>query len=117
MKKRVEAKGKYKKSCVLDMKQRDGKVILKHVENSKTDTLTNPILDNVEDGLKVYTAEFNSYHYLYVTYRHITVNHSNGEYVRLDNVHTNEIESFWSMLKRGYQGVIIKCQLNIYIDI
>ena len=52
MKRRVEAKGKYKKECVLGMKQRDGKVVLKHVENSKTDTLTNPILDNVEEGQK-----------------------------------------------------------------
>ena len=107
MKRRVEAKGKYKKECVLGMKQRDGKVILKHVENSKTDTLTNPILDNVEEGSKVYTDELSSYPYLYASYKHIRVNHSNGEYVKLDNIHTNGIESFWSMLKRGYQGVIV----------
>ena len=35
--------------------------------------------------------------------RHETVNHSVGEYVR-DRAHTNGIESFWAMLKRGYQG-------------
>ena len=36
MKKRVEAKGKLKKECMLGMKQRDGRVVLNHVENSKT---------------------------------------------------------------------------------
>ena len=34
---------------------------------------------------------------------HETVNHSVSEYVR-DQAHTNGIESFWSMLKRGYHG-------------
>ncbi len=36
-------------------------------------------------------------------YNHEAVNHSAGEYVR-DMAHTNGIESFWAMLKRGYQG-------------
>ena len=35
--------------------------------------------------------------------RHEAVRHSTGEYVR-DMAHTSGIESFWSMLKRGYQG-------------
>ena len=34
---------------------------------------------------------------------HESVNHSAGEYVR-GMAHTNGIESFWAMLKRGYQG-------------
>ena len=36
-------------------------------------------------------------------FAHESVNHSAGEYVR-GMAHTNGIESFWSMLKRGYQG-------------
>ena len=35
--------------------------------------------------------------------KHEAVKHSAGEYVR-DDVHTNGIESFWSLLKRGYIG-------------
>ena len=35
--------------------------------------------------------------------RHQTVRHSVGEYVR-DQAHTNGIESFWALLKRGYVG-------------
>ena len=34
---------------------------------------------------------------------HEKVNHNVGEYVR-DQAHTNGIESFWSLLKRGYHG-------------
>ena len=37
-------------------------------------------------------------------YSHHSVGHSRGEYVR-GPVHTNGIESFWSLLKRGYVGV------------
>ena len=37
-------------------------------------------------------------------FEHQAVNYSVGEYVR-DGAHTNGIESFWSMLKRGYAGV------------
>ena len=37
-------------------------------------------------------------------YAHETVNHSVGEYVR-GQAHTNGIESFWALLKRGYVGV------------
>ena len=37
-------------------------------------------------------------------FTHKTVRHSAGEYIR-DMAHTNGIESFWSLLKRGYIGV------------
>ena len=49
-------------------------------------------------------------------FEHQAVNHSVGEYVR-DGAHTNGIESFWSMLKRGYVGVFHQLsakQLNRY---
>ena len=37
-------------------------------------------------------------------YDHQSVKHSAGEYVR-GKAHTNGIESFWALLKRGYHGV------------
>ena len=49
--------------------------------------------------------------------RHKVVNHSVGEYVR-GRVHTNGIESFWSMLKRAHMGTFHKLSpkhLNRYV--
>ena len=49
---------------------------------------------------------------------HHTVNHGAGEYV-VDRSHTNGIESFWSMLKRGYHGIFHKIShwhLNRYVN-
>ena len=56
------------------------------------------------DGAKVYTDEHRGYHGLP---NHKTVNHSVGKYVD-GMAHTNGIESFWSMLKRGYHDTYHK---------
>ena len=53
-------------------------------------------------GAKVYTDEAGGYHGM-TGFDHETVNHSVSEYVR-DQAHTNGIESFWALFKRGYQG-------------
>ena len=52
-------------------------------------------------------------------YEHDNVNHSGGNYVKGDNVHTNTIESVWSVLKRSiigtYHSVSVK-HLQKYVD-
>ena len=58
----------------------------------------------LEDGAKVYTDDAAAYNGLE---NHETVKHSVSEYVS-GMAHTNGIESFWSMLKRGYHGVYHK---------
>ena len=54
-------------------------------------------------GSNVYTDSFKSYRGL-TGYNHQSVNHSVGEYVKAQ-AHTNGIESFWALLKRGYYGI------------
>ena len=52
------------------------------------------------------TDEFAAYRGLSAKgYIHHTVNHSAGEYVRHFCIHTNGIESFWALLKRGHYGI------------
>jgi len=68
----------------------------------------------------VYTDELPAYHGLEEVhgYRHRRINHSQGVYVRGD-VHTNTIEGFWSLLKRGIGGVyhsVSAKHLQSYLD-
>ncbi len=53
-------------------------------------------------GAQIFTDEARAYRGL-AGFRHETVNHSVGEYVR-GTAHTNDVEFFWAMLKRGYHG-------------
>jgi len=91
------------KAVIVGIKQRGGAVIAKHVNGTDASTLQGFIGTNVVAGSTVYTDNFKAYNGL-SGYNHDTVNHSVGEYVK-QQVHTNGIESFWSLLKRGYYGV------------
>src|SRR5437870_848506 len=57
----------------------------------------------VASGTKLYTDSWVGYKNL-TGYKHTIINHSNGIYVKGD-AHTNSIESFWALFKRGYHGV------------
>ena len=78
-------------------------IIALPVDDRTQATLHGLINRFVEPGSTVYTDEHRAYRGL-SGYQHETVNHSAGEYVN-HWATTNGIESFWSMLKRGYQGV------------
>lgn len=102
-KKLRQGRGGVGKSIVAGIKQRGGNVVAKHVENTSAQTLQGFIGDNVIQGSTVYTDNFKSYKGL-TGYNHNSVNHSAGEYVR-NQAHTNSIESFWALLKRGHYGI------------
>ena len=70
-------------------------------------TLHGFVHDHVRDGSTVYTDGHSAYKGLGHDLNHEAVQHTVGEYVR-DEVHTNGMESFWSMLKRGYYGTYHK---------
>ena len=69
------------------------------------ETLHEFIEDVVQPGAMVYTDEASAYNRM--PFPHEAVTHSAGEYVR-GPVHTNGIESFWSMLKRAHKGTYHK---------
>ncbi|MDE2874102.1 MAG: IS1595 family transposase [Gemmatimonadota bacterium] len=91
------------KQAVVGMKERGGEVRAFPVDTTEREELQAAVEGNVERGSNVYTDGNMSYRGL-PGYDHAFVRHSAGEYVR-GAVHTNGIESFWSLLKRGYIGV------------
>lgn len=91
-------------------RSRDGQVTAQVVDDTSRTTLHGFIHDPVADGSTVYTDGADVYRGLNQSGHdldHEAVRHSVGEYVR-GEVHTNGMESFWSMLKRGYYGTYHK---------
>ena len=99
---KLTGRGAVGKAIVVGTKDREtNKIAARAVENTDGPTLKGFVAEHTAPGAKVYTDESSSYHGM--AFDHEAVNHSAGEYVR-GMAHTNGIESFWSMLKRGYQG-------------
>ena len=100
-KKLKQGRGPVDKAAVIGMKDRDtNQVTAMPIERTDASTLQGFVLGQVAPGAKVYTDDHGGYHGLK---NHATVKHSVGEYVD-GMAHTQGIESFWSMLKRGYHG-------------
>ena len=95
------------KTPVFGIKSRgQGTVKAFPIPNADKETLHSAINCNVEGGSVVYTDGWKGYNNL-KGYQHDTVEHSIGEYVK-GKAHTQGIESFWALLKRGYMGVFHK---------
>lgn len=99
--------GKDDKAIVLGMVERKGDVLTRPVGGRHTNQVLPPIKKWVKEGSRVMTDDATIYRGLDIYgYAHESVDHSAYEYVRGD-AHTNTIESFWSMLKRGINGTYI----------
>jgi len=94
------------KVAVVGIRDQNDQVRAKPVADTTGKTLVGFIQDNAPDGATVVTDEFAGYRSLTSKgYTHHTVNHGAGEYVRHFCIHTNGIESFWALLKRGHYGI------------
>ena len=94
------------KAIVAGVKDRaTGKVRAEAVPDAAARTLQSFVGEHAEDGTTVYTDDASAYKGM--KFDHESVCHSTGEYVR-GMAHTNGIESFWAMLKRGCQGIYHK---------
>ena len=103
-KKKHDGRGTKGKVAVLGVKERESKKVrVKVAPNTKGATLSGFIGSHVAEGNTVYTDDHRGYNPIAVEYDHKTVKHSVGEHVD-GKIHTNGMESFWSMLKRGYIG-------------
>ena len=102
--KRKELKGVSTMTAVVGTKDREtNKVAARPVERADIPHVAGFVVENTKPGAKVFTDEARVYNHLGAWFDHESVNHKAGEYVRGD-AHTNGMESFWAMLKRGIVG-------------
>ena len=110
-------RGAVGKTAVVGLKDRaTNKVVAKVVERTDAGTLQLFIHEHTALGSTVYTDEAAAYRGL--LYPHETVKHSVSQYVK-GMAHVNGVESFWSLLKRGHQGIYHKMSpkhLDKYVD-
>lgn len=92
------------KTPIFGLVQRDGSLLVTPVPDVKGETLKGIIGDVVSKGSTIVTDEWGSYNGLHVDYTHLRVEHGRGEYVN-GIAHTNTMEGFWSLLKRGIHGI------------
>jgi len=117
MKKRIKAKGIYKKTAVLGMVERHGNIKAIKVENSHANTLQKEIYNSVEEKTLLITDEHKAYHSISNRYNHKVVNRSADEYVKEGftnkrgeerkafKIYTNTIEGYWTWIKRCIYGI------------
>jgi transposase len=93
------------KVAVIGIVQRQGKVVATTVPNVRRSTIVPFVTEHVAPDAVLYTDEFPSYdHITRFGYKHRRIQHSAKIYVA-GQVHTNNIENFWSLVKRGISGV------------
>lgn len=104
------------KAPVVGIVERNGKVVAEVVDNVTTQTLKTIIDKNTDKAANVYADEYRAYNGIIANENR--VNHTAGKYV-VGDAHTNTIESFWSLFKRGYIGiyhVMSKQHLQRYLN-
>ena len=105
-KKLKAGRGAVGKTPVAGVKDRPTrKVVARVVDNTDKTKLQDFVNDHAAEGATLYTDEASAYKG--IGRPHEAVNHSVGEYVR-EQAHTNGLESFWALIKRGYVGIYHK---------
>ena len=108
-----------KKVPVLGIVQRGGKVAALVTQDTTTKSIRPIIREYVLPASLVYTDEYKAYDLLKKDgYKHERICHEEKVYV-VGNVHTNTIDGFWSLLKRGISGVyhsVSKKHLQSYVN-
>jgi transposase-like protein len=94
------------KEAVFALVERGGKVRTRHVANVNGETLRDTMVTEIDKASYVMTDESPTYAVIKDDFSgHGTVNHSDEEYVRAFFWHTNTVEGYFSILKRGINGV------------
>jgi len=114
---KITGTGGKDKTVVMGMLERGGNVLTMVVDNRKKRELQKHVREHVEAGSAIFSDELKSYDGLEADYQHAVINHA-VEYAN-GNVHTNGMENFWSLVKRGLHGTYISVEpfhLFRYLD-
>jgi transposase-like protein len=116
-KRRITGTGTKDKVAVVGVLQRGGEIRTAVIPNRKKATLQAEVKKHVEAGAALYTDFLLSYDGLAGDYAHQVVDHA-VQYVD-GQVHTNGLENYWSLLKRGISGTYVSVEpfhLFRYLD-
>ena len=105
------------KAIVAAVLERGGRVRAKVVPRRRKAQIQSMVRENVELGSELFSDSLKSYEGLSGDYEHKVIDHA-IKYVN-ENVHTNGMENFWSLLKRGINGTYISVEpyhLFRYVD-
>jgi transposase-like protein len=97
--------------------ERNGKVRAKVIAAATQATLHREVREHVEAGAELFTDGWKGYSGLHADYIHQVIDHAE-KYVD-GQIHTNGIENFWSLLKRGLKGTYVSVEpfhLFRYLD-
>jgi transposase-like protein len=96
------------KTIVIGAAQRKGNIVARVIENTQTETLESFVREVVSTDVSLLnTDEHSGYRHLSPDYPHFAVRHQAKNYV-VGAIHTNTIEGFWSIMKRGIMGTYHK---------
>src|ERR1041385_36280 len=114
---KIQGTGGAGKVAVMGLLERDGKVRAKVIADATQLTLHAEVKSNVEQGAELFTDGWKGYSGLHQEYIHQVIDHAE-KYVD-GQIHTNGIENFWSLLKRGIKGTYVSVEpfhLFRYLD-
>jgi len=116
-KRRITGTGTKDKTAVMGILERGGKVRAAVVPSRRKTVLQEEVRKHVTAGAALYSDALLSYEGLATDYAHKVVDHA-VQYVD-GRVHTNGLENFWSLLKRGISGTYVSVEpfhLHRYLD-
>lgn len=103
----------YKKRAILGLVERGGKVRTFHIAQATKENVAKLVSENVHHESKLMTDESRLYREVGKQFTsHDATAHGEGEYVRYEGdtiIHSNTIESYFSVFKRGMRGVYQHC--------
>jgi transposase-like protein len=116
-KRRITGTGTKDKTAVMGILERGGKIRTAVLPNRKRHAIQSEVKKHVTAGAALYSDALMSYEGLATDYAHKVVDHA-VQYVD-GRVHTNGLENFWSLLKRGISGTYVSVEpfhLFRYLD-